>query len=408
MDPKQHTAHKMLIGAGCLCMLGIILTAGLWPFHVPANEVHWLRDRDGLEFRRQGSAVSLGAIQARSLTNAAATLEIWLEPGHTEARGTILAFDDSAHPGEPLSLHQVRDALVIRRNNVDPQGIPRTAFFIVDGVLRQNTPVFVTVCLDSQGTSAYVNGAFAKESPLSRTWNDLTGRVVLANSPFSNDSWSGTIRGLAIHQRELTASEIAAHYASWTAKEKGIVSAEKSADALYLFDERGGAVVHNRLDPADLTALAIPAHYFILHPPFLRSPWRRYHTNWRYWQDVAVNIAGFVPFGLCVCVYLSLTRVRHPGAITVILGLLVSLGIEVLQTFLPTRFSDATDVITNTLGTAIGVIVCQAVRKSRQRSPGGNQGKSRESGIVPPTVTATQTGCVPKVTLDPCDYKRSV
>jgi VanZ like family/Concanavalin A-like lectin/glucanases superfamily len=386
MDPKQHIHYKMLAGAGCLCMLGIILTVGLWPFHIPANRVHWLGNRDGLEFGGHGSAVSLGAIQARGLTNAAATLEIWLEPAHTEATGTILAFDDSAHPGEPFSLHQVRDALVIRRNNVDPQGISRTVFFIVDGVLQQKTPVLVTVCLDSQGTSAFVNGAFAKATPLSRTWNDLTGRIVLANSPTSNDSWPGTILGLAIYQRELTASEIAADYVSWTAKQKGIVSAEKGADALYLFDERGGAVVHNRLDPAaDLT---IPAHYFILHPPFLRSPWKGYRPNWRYWQDVAVNIAGFVPFGLCVCVYLSLTRVRHPGIITVILGLLASLGIELLQTFLPTRFSDTTDVITNTLGTAIGVIVCRAVIKSRRPLPDQIQGERREPGIVEPTVTS--------------------
>ena len=135
-----------------------------------------------------------------------------------------MRFDDSAHPGEPFSLHQVHDALVVRRNNVDPQGISRTALFIVDGVLQQNTPVFVTVCLDSQGTSAYMNGAFAKASPLSRTWNDLTGRVVLANSPISNDSWSGTIRGLAIYQRELIASEIAADYAQLDGKAKAIGS----------------------------------------------------------------------------------------------------------------------------------------------------------------------------------------
>ena len=42
MDPKQHIHYKMLAGAGCLCILGIILTVGLWPFHIPANRVHWL------------------------------------------------------------------------------------------------------------------------------------------------------------------------------------------------------------------------------------------------------------------------------------------------------------------------------------------------------------------------------
>lgn len=378
MDPKEHKAFRTLAGAGCLCILGIILTAGLWPFHVSANQVHWLRDRDGLGFGHHGSALTLGAIRAEGLANASATLELWLEPTHTEGRGTILAFDASAHPGEPFSIHQERAALVIRRNNVDTQGVSRTALFHIDGVFQRSTPAFLTVCLDSQGTSVYVNGALAKASPLSRTWNDLTGRLVLANSPTSNDSWSGTIRGLAVYQQNLTASQIAADYVSWTANKKTVVSTEKGADALYLFDERGGTVVHNRLDPA--TDLTIPARYFILHPPFLRSPWRRYRPTWSYWQDVAVNIAGFVPFGLCICVYLSLTRViRHPGALTVILGLLVSLGIELLQTFLPTRFSDATDVITNTLGTTLGVIVCRAVCELRR--PCQAEPRARVAGL---------------------------
>ena len=389
MDPKKHAAYKTLAGTVCLCLFGIILTAGLWPFHIPANQVTWLRDRDGLKFGRHGSVLSAGPIRARDLTNPSATLEIWLEPAHTEASGTILAFDASAHPGEPFSLHQVRDALVVRRNNVDPQGISRTALFNVDAVFQQNRPVFVTVCLDNQGTSVYVDGVLAKVSPLSRTWNDLTGRALLANSPTSNDNWSGTIRGLAIYQQKLTASQVAADYLSWTAKPKTIASAAKGADALYLFDERGGAVVHNRLDPAaDLT---IPTHYFILHPSLLRSPWKGYRPKWSYWQDVAVNIAGFVPFGFCVCAYLSLTRVSsHPEAIAVILGLITSLAIELLQTLIPTRVSDTTDVMTNTLGTAIGVLVCRAVSELRLPLPGRTQGESRESGTaVSPAVTST-------------------
>lgn len=359
MDQENHGAsYETVAGGVCLCVLGIILTAGLWPFHVPANHVEWLKSGNGLEFGGQGSVVSSGAMRGGGLAGASGTLEIWLEPAHSASSGTILSFEGWAHLGEPLSLHQKGDALGIRRNNVDPQGISRTALFFVDGVFQEKKPVFVTVSLDSQETSVYVNGVLLEVFPHSLAWNDLTGRMVLANSATDNDSWPGKIFGLALYREQLTASQIAGDYVSWMAKGNPGQAAARGAAALYLFDEHGGAVVHNRLDPAkDLT---IPKHYFILHPGFMLAPWKEYRPTWSYWQDCGINIAGFVPFGFCVLAYLCLTRVvKHPGTTTVMLGLFTSLTIELLQVFLPTRSSGTTDVITNTLGTAIGVMVCR-------------------------------------------------
>lgn len=326
--------------------------AGLWPFYVPTNDVTWLRRMDGIEFGHYGTAVSSGPFQGGERTDAAGTLEIWLRAASTRRIGTILSFDGSAHPGEPFSLHQEEGALSIRRNNGDSH----TALFHVGGVFQEKSPVFVTVTLDPQETSVYVNGIVAKAFPHSRAGNDLTGRLVLANSPSANSSWSGDIFGLALYRQKLTASQIAADYSSWMKRENSIPATERTAAAMYLFDEHGGAVVHNRLDPA--TDLMIPARYFVLHPGFLRVPWREYRPTSDYWLDVGVNVAGFVPFGFCVFAYFSLIRViKYSEATTIFLGLLTSLMIEIVQAFLPTRSSGMTDLITNTVGTAIGVII---------------------------------------------------
>ena len=164
--------------------------------------------------------------------------------------------------------------------------------------------------------------------------------------------------GLAIYDRQFTASEAANNYQNWTDGHPGAMTGE-SLTARYQFDEGHGALVHNRVDSA--TDLIIPARYSVLHPVWMAPASRRFRFGWppvSYWEDVLLNVAGLAPLGFALCAYWTSVRpLTYSIATTIVVGLVLSLTIETIQRFLPTRASDMTDVITNTLGVAAGAFL---------------------------------------------------
>jgi glycopeptide antibiotics resistance protein len=101
--------------------------------------------------------------------------------------------------------------------------------------------------------------------------------------------------------------------------------------------------------------LYIPERFQIVNHLFLEPPWSEIHTDDYYLKDGLINIAGFIPLGFVLIAYFSLAKaVRRPLLSAVIVGCSISLSIEIIQAYLPTRFSGVTDIVTNTLGTAIG------------------------------------------------------
>jgi hypothetical protein len=359
---ETHDGVRIVVARVLLiAILCGILVAGLWPFCAPANQVRWSTEGNGIELGRHGTGVSLGMFKLSAGQNeSAGSVETLLVPHRMPQWKTILAFDTQEHPGGPFRVVQREDALVVERHNVDPQGICRTSQFAVRNVFESGRRVHVTIVLSAHHTLVYVNGALAVDSYLAGdSSHNLTGRLVLANSTDVDNSWSGKVLGLAIYSERLSTNQVARDFTESSSGAGPRNAADETALAVYRFDEHQGRVAHNASDGA--TDLVFPKRYFVLHPRFLTPPWASFRFGWPeagYWQDVVINILGFVPVGFLVLNYISVAhKIRHGWILTIIAGFLLSLTIEVLQWFLPTRDSGMTDLITNTLGTALGAAV---------------------------------------------------
>jgi hypothetical protein len=57
-DAMLNSLSPQLVTGMCALVLGVILVAGLWPFHAPRNDVSWLGEGTGVLFGKHGSIVS--------------------------------------------------------------------------------------------------------------------------------------------------------------------------------------------------------------------------------------------------------------------------------------------------------------------------------------------------------------
>lgn len=355
MNSELTTSARVGTGiprALCLLVLCGILLAGLLPFRGPRNGVAWLAGQNGVRLSGHSTLWSSGSFPAQVFGHGTAcTIELWLQPGLPRDSSVILALSTSENP-LLLTLRQYRSMLILQTQS--PGGRTPVSTIGTDGVFHQGTAVFVTITSGPQQTAMYADGSLARTFPQSRIAGDCIGQIVLGTSPTVDYGWRGQLRGLALYGQELTPDEVRRHYETWTMEGHPELSDREHVFALYLFDERSGNVVHNGV--AGGIDLFIPARYVLVHQIFLEPFWREYKPRWSYVKDILINILGLIPLGFFFYGYWTSVRpIKHAALITTALGLAVSLTIEVSQSYIPSRDSGTTDLITNTLGTFLGV-----------------------------------------------------
>lgn len=209
-NSRSVFAHTVAIAI----LIGI-LTAGLWPFHAPLNQVSWLGAGPGLRFGQYASIVSSQPFPLAS-PPVEHSLEILIEAGNPwDNNNTFLTF---YRPQSP-----VRFALRQFQRNIAVQLEVRTAhsyrssrIFLSDAFLPSRA-LLITIVAGAKATSGYLDGALVQNAPHFLLDSDaFAGRLLIGDSPFRSDSWAGRLLGVAVYNQALTSAEVLRHYQDWT------------------------------------------------------------------------------------------------------------------------------------------------------------------------------------------------
>ena len=351
---NRRLVLKILVAA-CIFTLLVIT---LWPFNPwPRNEVSWLDHEDGLRLCSHGTILSVAQFPNEAgAENEPFSLEFWMVPWRDEGSTVMFAFYVPENPGQFVVRQEGLDVSVSHTTSEREEKDSHP--LVARQVIAPNKRTLVTVTAGPRETTLYVNGQPQSSSQsfgLSR--KNLTGEFVIGTSPVESEPWCGILRGIAIYRNELTAQEVASNYKTWLSnRDEGKIE-KRSILALYLFRERFGTLVRNEIQPG--VDLRIPKHYTIWKRNVLLPPWKEFRTEWPYVGNLISNVLGFIPLGLILYAYfLVALGSKRPWLRSYVTGTVLSLIIEILQSFLPMRGSGWTDVIMNSAGTALGAGIC--------------------------------------------------
>ena len=104
----------------------------------------------------------------------------------------------------------------------------------------------------------------------------------------------------------------------------------------------------------------------VLKKRFPSVPWHNLELNSSLYTDLVVNLVGFIPLGLVLAIVLGIYRGQFDKrvmALSVLFCFLLSLGIETVQAWIPSRSSNLHDLVLNTAGGWIGAVIGLKGRK---------------------------------------------
>jgi uncharacterized membrane protein len=358
---------------------------GLWPLNFfPENRVRWLDQQDGIQFYKRGLLTqrasggvvySLSPVDVRTETQlfVPTTIELYVKWHEKKENGLahILSLHDG-YPRSSLVIGQWRNYLVVRSR--DNQNAARDTYRKVglsEGI-DTNEKILFTIASGHERTEIYVNGTLSRSYDVRSLIGveHFSGYLNLGNSSIGHNAWVGNLYSLAFYDKFLNSDQIQQNYELWmnTSVNKP-VALEPKPMILYTFAERTGYCVHNQMSNSN--HLTIPSRFRALRSDIVVWFWRDMEWDKAALKDIVVNILGFVPFALCILIFLTKSKnlsFKNAAFLTVLTGVILSLIIETSQIALPTRTPSSLDLLCNTAGAVLGIILLRIILVAQNKT----------------------------------------
>jgi hypothetical protein len=340
-------------------LLIAFLIFGLWPFNFTENNKAVISPTEGLEITKPGSVYTAGSIdKLHDLKQFTIYIDVVTSSNGLSGFEKILSYALNQQNANFI-VGQWKDGLGM---HLRADGRTDEIHFGDFGILRKNERVYCAIVFNGNALSLFVNGSNKEKERLGqftfKSW-DQTYTLVVGTDAIASSQWKGTIYEAAIYDRALSPEEVkslsgrnkagtrdegvgkSAAERQRIGKEEpqatpsagsGWQSRKPQANAAvrqkkpqaashkpqgdsnedrrplihYVFNQentyetefRGKKAIGvgdlGKGEPADLV---IPEHFEPYERVFLgwEEGWMQYRANW---LDVAVNIVGFIPFGL--------------------------------------------------------------------------------------------------------------
>jgi hypothetical protein len=356
---QKKNSLKWLTGLSVVVLL-VILFFGLRPegFNF-SNSVSRIDNQAGIRFSKYGIAYTDPIEELRKKSEFGEngfSVEIALKPLSAQEGFNFIFALHNGNDRNQLLVGQWR-SWIIAMNGDDYDHKRRVKRISADIASQSSKIRFLTITTGKDGTNVYIDGQ------LIRTERDLTlsipygdnARLLLGNSVYGRNSWQGEIYGLAFYGYSLAGKDVGGHFHRWSESRNFNFAGEDLPAILYLFDEKEGTRAFDHAGGNH--DLQIPSGMQVLERKILAPPWHGFEFNRSLIQDMVVNLIGFIPLGFVLLATFYKAGPypeKHGFLITIAICFTVSLAIEILQAWIPSRSSDSLDLMLNTLGGFMG------------------------------------------------------